>query len=140
MKCSLGECLCGSVKFKLNGKLRDIINCHCSQCMRTHGNYGAYTAVNKKDLVFLNDEGLKWYYSSINARRGFCQNCGASIFFERFGGKTISIAAGMLVYYEILKTSAHIFFDEKPDYYKINDKLPKFSQYYSEKLEDNLKK
>jgi len=134
----MGSCLCGSVKFKLNGKLRNVINCHCGQCMRTHGHYAAYTAIEKKDLEFLNDDGLKWYHSSSKARRGFCKICGASIFFDRFGRETISIAAGMLSFPEILRTSEHIFFDEKRDYYEIYDKLPKFSQYYLERLEENF--
>ena len=129
-----GKCLCGSVKFKLKGKLRDIINCHCGQCLHTHGHFAAYTAVKKNDLEFIKDDGLKWYRSSNEARRGFCKVCGASIFFERLGGNKMSISAGMLVLDQFVKTSGHIFFDLKPSYYEINDKLPKFSQYYLEKI------
>ena len=61
-------------------------------------------------------------------------NCGASIFYERFGSKKMSIAAGMLESVDFLKSKEHIFFNERPNYYEINDKLIKWSQYYLEKL------
>ena len=125
-----GGCLCGAVKFKLMGELRSVINCHCGQCLHTHGNYSAYTAVEKKYMKFVDDNGLKWFRSSNEARRGFCQECGASLFFEHLGGSKISIAAGMLNFSEGLKTIEHIFFDDKPDYYEIDDDLPKHSHYH----------
>ncbi len=37
------ECECGGIKIKVKSKLRHVMNCHCSQCMKTHGNYSAYT-------------------------------------------------------------------------------------------------
>ena len=129
-----GSCLCGSVKFKIKGKLRNVINCHCIQCLRTHGHFSAYTAVEKKFFEFVKDDGLRWFNSSKEARRGFCYECGASIFFERFGIDKLSISAGMLDYTDRIESSEHIFFDEKPSYYKIDDDLPKYSQYYFEKL------
>ena len=77
---------------------------------------------------------LKWFHSSDKARRGFCQECGASLFYERLGEKNLSIAAGMLDATERLNTIAHIFIDDKPDYYEVDDDLPKFSQYHNNEL------
>jgi len=130
-----GGCLCEAVRFEINGELRPVINCHCGQCLHTHGHYAAYTALEKKSMKFLKDEGLKWFCSSNEARRGFCQECGASLFFERLGGSTISIAAGMLDFSEGLKTVEHIFVDDKADYYEIDDDLPKYSLYHKKELE-----
>ena len=129
-----GGCLCGSVKFKIKGKLRGIIYCHCGQCLRTHGHFSAYTAVEKNNLEIVKDEGLKWFLSSKKSRRGFCKECGASIFFERFSLDKISISAGMLESTEGVKSTEHIFFDDRPSYYEIDDNLPKYSQYYFEKI------
>ena len=129
-----GRCLCGAVSFKIFGKIRDVINCHCNQCLRTHGHFSAYTQVEKKIFELVNNDGLKWYNSSKKARRGFCNKCGASIFYEIFGSKKISIAAGMLDEVVGLVSKEHIFFDEKLNYYEINDKLKKWNQNYVEKL------
>ena len=129
-----GGCLCGAVKFRIYGPMRQIINCHCGQCRRTHGNYAAYSSVEKSKFKFILDTGLKWFRSSDKAKRGFCQECGASLFYERIGEKNISIAAGMLDSTAGLKTISHIFMNDKPDYYLIQDELPKYKQYHDNGL------
>ena len=47
------NCFCGGIKIKIKGKLRYVSNCHCSQCMKTHGNFAAYTMIQKKNVKFL---------------------------------------------------------------------------------------
>ena len=76
------SCLCGGIKIKVKGKLRHVINCHCSQCMKTHGNYAAYTSSLEENITFIKKETLKWYNSSKKAKRGFCSICGASMFYK----------------------------------------------------------
>ena len=58
------SCLCGSVKIKTQGYHRNIHNCHCIQCMKTHGNYAAYSAVKLKNVKFIKKKTLKWFRSS----------------------------------------------------------------------------
>ena len=122
------QCLCGGVKIKTKEKLRHVINCHCSQCMKTHGNYSAYTVCLQKHLIFISKISLKWYKSSKSAKRGFCSNCGASIFYQLVKGNNISIAAGMFNNPTRLKTHSNIFTKKKLDYYKLDLKIPKFDR------------
>ena len=123
------ECECGGIKIKVKSKLRHVMNCHCSQCMKTHGNYSAYTACPESQITFINKKTLKWYKSSVFATRGFCSKCGASIFFKFYGNDTISISAGMFNNPTKLKTKMNIFVKGKLDYYKLDKKLPKFNRY-----------
>ena len=123
------SCLCGGIKIKVKGKLRHVINCHCSQCMKTHGNYAAYTACPKENVTFIKKRTLKWYFSSKIAKRGFCSICGASIFYKRIKSKNISIAAGVFEYPTKMKTVSNIFTKGKLDYYTLNPKLRKFNKY-----------
>jgi len=125
-----GRCLCGAVDFKIDGKLRPVSNCHCSQCRKTTGHFGAFTAVDRKDLSFNEDKGLKWFQSSESARRGFCQECGSTLFFDMPERDIIAIAAGSLETPTGLSTSSHIFVDDKGDYYEISDDLPQHAQYW----------
>ena len=53
------QCLCGGIKITIKGKLRDVFNCHCSQCTKTHGNYGSYTSCKLENLSFINKKTLK---------------------------------------------------------------------------------
>ncbi len=118
-----GGCLCGAVRYEIRGPLRDVVNCHCGQCRRTHGNVAAYTSAARADLVLTEDRGLKWYASSDFARRGFCGDCGASLFWERLGEERVSVAAGGIDAPSGLKTIRHIFTAHKGDYYEIADRL-----------------
>tara|TARA_B110000438_G_C15621990_1_gene566958 strand:- start:33 stop:437 length:405 start_codon:yes stop_codon:yes gene_type:complete len=123
------SCLCGNIKFKIIGKLRNISNCHCKQCVKTHGNYAAYTSCYEKDITYSEKRNLKWFKSSNLAKRGFCSNCGASIFFKRKNSEKISISAGLFSNPTKLKTINNIFVKGKLDFYKINNKIPKYNKY-----------
>lgn len=118
-----GRCLCGAVAYEIRGKLRDVVNCHCGQCLRTHGNVAAYSAVKRADLVLTEERGLKWYGSSGAARRGFCQDCGASLFWDATARDYVAVAAGSIDPPSGLKTVGHIFTAHKGDYYEITDGL-----------------
>ena len=123
------SCLCGSIKLETQGYHRNIQNCHCVQCVKTHGNYAAYTYVEEKNIKFLKKRTLKWFKSSKKARRGFCNKCGASIFFKFLGSDDISIAAGMFQNPTKLKTTKNIFVKGKLDYYKLDSRMPKFNRF-----------
>jgi hypothetical protein len=123
MEAASGGCLCGAVRYRTRGPLRDVVDCHCSRCRRTHGHVGAYTEVAAADLVLVGDEGLRWYQDA-GRERGFCARCGASLFWRRARAGRISIAAGTLDAPTGLRTVAHIFVASKGDYYEITDGLP----------------
>ena len=126
----IAKCLCGGIKIKIIGNLRHVINCHCSQCMKTHGNFAAYTACEEKNITFMNKKPLKWYKSSDFAKRGFCSKCGASIFYKIKKSTNISIAAGIFRNPTNLKTNSNIYTKGKLDYYKLDLRLPKFTKHY----------
>jgi len=123
------SCLCGGIKLITQGYHRNVQNCHCIQCMKTHGHHAAYTNVEDRNVKFLKKRTLKWFKSSKRAKRGFCNKCGASLFFKIIGAKTISIAAGMFNRPVKLKTTMNIFVKGKSDYYKLDSSMPKFNRY-----------
>ncbi len=114
---------------RTQGYHRNIQNCHCIQCMKTHGHHAAYTSVEEQNVRFFKKRTLKWFKSSKRAKRGFCNKCGASLFFKIIGAKTINIAAGMFNRPVKLKTTMNIFVKGKSDYYKLDSRMPKFNRY-----------
>ena len=118
-----GGCLCGAVRFEVTGALRDIVLCHCAMCRKTHGHVAAYTAAQRSALHLVESRGLKWYRSSDTAQRGFCGECGASLFWKREEGDAISIAAGMLEPPTGLATSLQIHVDSAGDYYSVDPRV-----------------
>ena len=123
------SCLCGGIKLRTQGYHRNVQNCQCILCMKTHGHHAAYTNVEERNVKFLKKKTLKWFRSSTKAKRGFCNKCGASLFFKIIGAKTISIAAGMFNRPIKLKTTMNIFVKGKSDYYKLDSRMPKFNRY-----------
>ncbi|MCG6880125.1 MAG: GFA family protein [Deltaproteobacteria bacterium] len=127
-----GRCLCGQVQFEIQGELRNIVNCHCSKCRKFHGNFGAYTSVKVENLKITEDKGLKWYQSPTdetpNVHRGFCSECGSSLFWHPEDKPDIAVTAGSLEEPTNLKTIGHIWCCQLPDFYEILDDLPKFDQ------------
>jgi hypothetical protein len=122
----LGGCLCGAVRYEIRGALRPVINCHCGQCRRFHGHYGAYSGAPWENVKIMESGKLHWYRSSDRARRGFCAACGSSLFWDKDGGSFLSIAAGSLDEPTGLTTVRHIFTAHRGDYYEISDGLEQY--------------
>lgn len=124
-----GRCLCGAVKYEVRGKLYNVINCHCSKCRRHHGHVSAHASSRREDLLLVDDNGLRWYRSihdeTPDVHRGFCQNCGSSLFWDPRGDDHIYISAGTLDQPTGLKTIGHIWLGQGGDYYELTDDLEK---------------
>lgn len=121
-----GGCLCGAVRYEVKGPLRNVVNCHCSMCQRLHGGFGPHSKARKANITVTTDKGLAWYKSSEIARRGFCRECGSSLFWDPFALDATGIVAGSLDGPTGLKTMGHIFVGEKSDFYEIVDDLPQY--------------
>jgi hypothetical protein len=127
-----GGCLCGAVRYQVHGALLGVVNCHCSKCRRFHGHVGAYTATRRENLIMIKSEGLKWYRSiqdeTPDVYRGFCRECGSSLFWDPRGKQNISIAAGSLDPPTNLSTERHVWLSQKTDYYTLTDDLPQHAE------------
>ncbi len=121
-----GRCECGQVRFEVARVRETVTVCHCSQCRRTSGHLWAATSAPFDTLVFKEDRGLTWYASSDIAERGFCQNCGSSLFYRVHQEPGIGIAAGCLDDTDQLRLDKHIFVADKGSYYDISDDMPQF--------------
>lgn len=102
--------------------MRDVVNCHCTMCRRV--GFVANVGVRRGDFVLLASATLKVYPSSATVRRSFCGECGAQIYWDPLRQDFVVIAAGTLDQPTGIKTVAHIYVANKPDYYDVNDGLP----------------
>ncbi len=121
-----GGCLCGSVRFEIAGPLRDVVNCYCTMCQKLHGSFGAHSKARKDHIRLIKSDGLKWYRTSEIAQRGYCTDCGSSLFWQPDQQDSTGILAGALDQPSGLKTIGHIFVGEKADFCEITDGLPQF--------------
>lgn len=124
-----GGCLCGAVRYRLKPPLRLAVACHCQQCRRTSGNYVSATSVPRESFSLTSEDGLKWYRSSARAKRGFCRECGSSLFWSADALDTISIMTGTIDGKTGLRTAVHICVADKGDYYELNPSEPQYDAY-----------
>ena len=120
-KVHCGGCLCGAVRYEARGPLADVTACHCGQCRRQSGHLYATTSVAWQHLTLIEDRGLKWYRASETAGRGFCGDCGSTLFWQGDGSDGIAILAGSLDRPTGFTMARHIFVADKGDYYEIGE-------------------
>ncbi|HTE53693.1 MAG TPA: GFA family protein [Kofleriaceae bacterium] len=118
-----GGCLCGAVRYAIHGPMRDVVVCHCTQCRRQGST--VTVGVAREDFVLVcGAKQVREFESSPVARRTFCGACGSALFWTPVQESFIAIFAGTLDQPTGLRTAAHIFSGEKPDYETIADELP----------------
>ena len=125
-----GSCLCKAVSFHFELPSKWCAHCHCSMCRKAHG-AGYVTWVGFKKEKFTLDQGqdqLNWFESSANASRGFCSQCGSSMFFrsERWSGE-LHVALGCLDDEIDRQPQAHAFHDSHVPWMPFDDALKVFT-------------
>lgn len=128
MKKLAGSCSCGSVQYEAHGEMRDVIACHCTECRKMSGHFTAATAVKPENLELLSSGELKWYRSSPSAQRGFCGQCGSTLFWKPESGDRMSIYVGTIDGATGLSLASHIYVGEKGDYYDVEASALQFEQ------------
>ncbi len=127
-----GECLCGAVKFKITGKIEDIVCCHCSECRKVQGSAFATNGnVESKHFHFLTGKDkLKEYQSSTYKSRFFCIECGSPVIakFSKQPDKT-RIRLGLIIGDIAEKISGHIFVASKANWETIPNDAPHYKEW-----------
>ena len=108
-----GSCLCGAVRYTVDGPLRGVLQCHCIRCQKTTGNFMAASGALAADLHVDGDEPgeLRWFSpdDDPNVAYGFCARCGSSLFWrlvEQGMNPFVSICAGTFDEAPVLTTTA----------------------------------
>ena len=129
-KLTAGRCLCGKVQYQVTGDIGDAMRCYCRSCQCVTGSaFASVAAVESKrfQLVQGKDQ-LGCYESSPGKHRYFCSGCGSAVFVQTDKQPHLTrLRLGGLENPPGVVTRAHIFVDEKVDWYEIMDDLPQYS-------------
>jgi hypothetical protein len=122
-----GSCLCGSVRYEIDGEIGPLVFCHCRNCRKANAsafNSAAPVATDNFRLVS-GREALGEFESSPGVYRVFCRGCGAPLFSRRTAmPETLRLRIGTLDTPFPGKPTAHIFTAEKAEWLEICDDLP----------------
>ena len=120
-----GRCLCEAIQFEVTGEGTSRSLCHCSQCRRAHGATPVAWVTFPRASLGLIAGAPRWYRSSDHARRGFCGDCGSSLFFEDAREPdSIDVATAILDAPERFAPERHIWVDSGVAWARPADGLP----------------
>ena len=126
-----GSCLCGCVRYEVEGRIGDLSHCHCSMCRKAHGAaFGTYGKVAWEGFRITSGEHLvKTYRSSADVSRTFCANCGAALQFIRDGKAGFGLAVGTLDSDCEARATAQIWTRDKAPWWDLERQPPAFDTY-----------
>jgi len=119
-----GSCLCKAVSFEVAGDIPAPDACHCSQCSKWSGHIFVSTDVPRSRVTIHGEDRIKWFQSSEKVRRGFCENCGSSMFWDLVHRDWLGVAMGAFDGPTHTKIHVHGNVASKGDYYEITDAIP----------------
>jgi hypothetical protein len=126
-----GRCLCGTVRYRIEGPFTSMLHCHCSMCRKHHGSaFATFTAAPLEGFRFTAGESaIGKYGSSQNFHRSFCTVCGSVCPEPMPAIEQVIAAAGNLDGDLGITPQMHMFTGSKASWYEITDGLPQHEEW-----------
>jgi hypothetical protein len=122
---STGRCLCGAVRYRIEGAPLRVSHCHCEQCRRASGGVALTFAGFEADKVSFEGIPMKRVRPTAFASREFCPECGSHITF-RFDTRPeyVGITVGTLDDPARTPATRHNFTSERLPWVHLDPDLP----------------
>ncbi len=128
---AVGGCLCKTVRFAAELPSLFCCHCHCEWCRRAHGAaFVTWFGVRQEAFsLTAGAEALRWYRSSEQSERGFCSNCGTTMFFRTtLAPGEVHIALACADAEIDRKPALHVFYEAHVPWVSLGDDLPKLDR------------
>lgn len=126
-----GACLCGTVRYEIDGPFGLMMHCHCSMCRKHHGaSFATFVSAPLMGFRWLSGaDNIGKFSSSAQSERCFCKTCG-SVAPALVQSMDLAICpAGNLVEDIDARPQSHFFVASKAPWYEITDDLPQYAEY-----------
>jgi hypothetical protein len=122
-----GGCLCGAVRFRVEGEPRFVAHCHCQSCRRQVGGViSTFAGYPTKDVAWIKGRPAA-YASSPGVARSFCVKCGTPLSYEsdkRPGD--IDLFLGAFDEPDALPATLHVWTSERVPWFHADEGLPRY--------------
>lgn len=128
----VGSCLCGNVKFEIEGNFEHFYLCHCKKCRKDTGSaHAANLFSTKATLKWLSGEDQVKTYNHMGEGhiKSFCKICGSALPNIQMDGKLLLVPAGSLDSNVDIKPEGHIFYQDKANWDHDLEKVEKFDEF-----------
>jgi hypothetical protein len=126
-----GRCLCGTVRYEMDGPIANLLHCHCSMCRKHHGTpFATWAAAPLAGFRFTaGEDAVERYASSAGFHRSFCRHCGSVVPEANAAAGLAICPAGNLEGDLGIEPQLHMFVGSKAPWYRITDDLPQYDEY-----------
>lgn len=130
MKLHTGSCLCGGVRFSIQGDIGPIQVCHCVQCRKAQGTALATNVpVRAEDFTLEHGSDLLTSFESTPGKqRVFCKRCGSPVYshLQSLPG-VLRIRLGLINEDIDAPLQAHFYAGSKANWWPLHaDAVPRF--------------
>jgi hypothetical protein len=124
-----GECFCGDVSYRVNGRLRDGISCHCSRCRKAFNAQASASAfVEPSEFQWVAGEKLLTSYVGEHGYGlQFCKKCGSTLC-TVYNGEVYQLTLGCVNGDPDIEIGRHIFVGSKAVWEKIPDNIVQYEE------------
>jgi hypothetical protein len=122
-----GSCLCGAIRFEVEGDFEQFYLCHCEYCRKDTGSAHAAN-------LFSSTASLKWVSGESKAKlftlpltrhtKSFCSTCGSALPSMQMNGELLVVPAGSLDSEISIRPSAHLFVSSKAGWDEALEMVP----------------
>lgn len=123
-----GSCLCGAVKFEIQGEFDSFYLCHCQYCQKDTGSAHAANLFSRSArLVWRSGEAAVTSFTLPGTRhsKSFCKLCGSALPSTQIAGLLV-VPAGCLDTEVTMEPTAHIFLSSKAAWDEGSAEVPEF--------------
>ncbi len=126
-----GACLCGQVRYEIEGEFDLFLFCHCQYCQKDTGTaHGANLISHSATLSWLSGEENTKIYNLEGTRhtKCFCQNCGSALPYM-YEQKMLVLPAGSIEFEPSIAPTAHIFYQSRAKWEDNLATIQKFARF-----------
>ena len=129
-----GSCLCGAVRFEVEGDFEKFFLCHCEHCRKDIGSAHAanlFSSVARLRWIAGEDKTTLFTLPSTRHSKCFCSVCGSALPTLQMEGQMLVVPAGSLNSEVLLRPDVHLFGSSRANWDKELEKIPMLERHPS---------
>lgn len=127
-----GSCLCGAVRFEIEGEFESFYLCHCEYCRKDTGSAHAanlFSSSARLEWIAGEEKVTQFDLPGTRHSKGFCSTCGSALPRVQMNGQLLVVPAGSLNSEVRIRPNAHIFVSSRAGWDESLEKVPAFEKF-----------